>query len=239
MVKIFTRRTLQRKNGFHKTVVILFLFLAISTNCKETEEEASTKRKKGSAATEAADGTENAQKKALSAKELAQTFLPGERGLPFDDSQLPKIRIRKGKLDPRKARATITKIEIGSTGLSKDKKHNVPIITFDLGNSDYVKIIRCAAIVDDGSTAGHKLIDASGQYYENITGERKDKEEAGRDAWLIAIADYRRCKIISGKSDGKGFMDIAAKTGSWYYVINPCIKKLYDTRCNRDCSRDP
>ena len=40
-------------------------------------------------------------------KELAEAFLPGEMGLPFDDSHLPKVRIRKGKFDPKKARAKI------------------------------------------------------------------------------------------------------------------------------------
>ena len=141
-------------------------------------------------------------------------------------AKTPKTETKKLRLDPRSVTVSLAeKVHLAAAGVVEDLK--VPTIEIDKGQADFIKILRCAA--------GYQLMDVTGTPLDKVIG-KKARYESGRDAWALAISDYRRCNLIGEQIWSPSYKDIAAKSGNFFYVINPCITKKNSASKKQECS---
>jgi hypothetical protein len=106
----------------------------------------------------------------------------------------------------------------------KDPNSTFPTIDFERVNSDYVEIIRC--------NSSFKFTDSLGK---NIRDEEVNLV-AKKSAWLRSIEFTNNCFFVQTKATDPPFLDFTVDSGSYYYVLNPCLK-ADNTLDNKDrCS---
>lgn len=133
--------------------------------------------------------------------------------------------------DPKKIHAKITELSLVNPQMHEDEgtEHKAPKLVIDRGNSDYVKIMRC--------DKSHIMRSATGERISELE-DRYDAFEHRKDGWFIAIASYRACKLVAERMSQGEYIDIAAKTGHFYYVLNPCVRKANSLSKRDACSFD-
>lgn len=128
--------------------------------------------------------------------------------------------------DPSRAAVSIQK-EVKQTPTILFDGIVVPTISLSLQQADYVQILRCSASFEF-KTQGGKLV-------ENVSQSPSNQGEL-KWAWITAWNQKDSCEIVTEMSPSVTYPDIAAPTGRFYYILNPCISKIHSTE-NRDaCS---
>lgn len=141
-----------------------------------------------------------------------------------DPSQQPKM-------DPSTATATVdAKIKMSPADVMKDPNMLFPTMTLNLSNADYVQVIRCAASFQMKTLSGLTISPTDGNPPPNSTPDDR------KWAWSAALNDSHNCKIVGEYLPGPIYADIAAASGSFYYIINPCIKAEKSTTGQEACS---
>lgn len=118
-------------------------------------------------------------------------------------------------------------IKLVPNGLTDDIKYLAPSFTIEKGHASFVKIMRC--------NAGYVLRTVTGQRLESLAGLTNALDER-KDMWLIAFSEYDNCKLVAENYVLSSFVDISAKTGTYYYVVNPCINAENSSSGRQSCS---
>ena len=166
--------------------------------------------------------SENPQK--ISGKTSGKT-LQNSMGKTDKGSKVAK-KAKPIRINPRTIRVQLnSKIQLSPSKILPD--FSAPMLEIDKKNADFVKILRCSS--------NYEFIDVTGTAITKIVEERA-RYEGSKDAWALAIADYRSCKVIGEQIWSPSYLDLSAKTGSFYYVVNPCITKKQSSTKKEECS---
>lgn len=130
--------------------------------------------------------------------------------------------------DLKDVKAVVDKtVALGAGGISVDETDRFPSLNIKYPTADYVKIMRCTGSFVLRTITGQRLEDVEGQF---------DAIEAKKDMWLIAFSQYDRCRLVGENYSLTNFLDISAKTGTYYYIINPCVRKEHAKTNKEACS---
>jgi hypothetical protein len=103
----------------------------------------------------------------------------------------------------------------------------VPTLSMTFQGSDYAQILRCSST--------YAFTTQSGIPIANI-----DRTSANRQslqwAWLQAWNNSNSCEIANQMSNALSYPDIAAPSGNFYYVVNPCISAANSSTGQEACS---
>lgn len=121
------------------------------------------------------------------------------------------------------------KIKLAPSGIIKDKNLTFPQLTINLNNADFVKIIRCSASYEFRTQTGEKIKED----YSDFTDSDIDKYKY---AWSEAISDNRKCKIVSDYVTTNTYIDLSSPSGSFFYVITPCLSEKNSASKREECS---
>lgn len=111
------------------------------------------------------------------------------------------------------------------TGIFADIK--VPSIEISFGTAEFVQIMRCASSYQMESMFGESV-----RTMDDSLSSLKDKQTM----WYTALRNNNICKNVSSKTESLNFQDYTAPSGSFYYVLNPCITKETSLTKQDDCS---
>ena len=129
-------------------------------------------------------------------------------------------------MDPSESTAAITtQPALGPASEGGDLK--VPVIGLELNKSDYVMMLRCPKSFVPNTPQGvdSRTIAESGR---NL-GEFKF-------VWVEAFQYNSGCRQVGNFIARTRFEDLAAKSGEFYYILNPCLSKERSTLPNETCS---
>ena len=103
-----------------------------------------------------------------------------------------------------------------------------PLITIDFEDSaDHVFLLRCAK--------SYKLQTLLGTPIDEVDQSKATLNEL-KGAWTLAVANSQACKVVASYITTTTFPDIAAPSGTFYYVLNPCISKEKNVYYKTECS---
>lgn len=129
-------------------------------------------------------------------------------------------------LDPSRAAVVVQKeVKQGPSVLFDGI--TVPTISLAFQKADYVQILRCSASFEFKTQDG-KLV-------ENVSQTESNQSEL-KWAWIMAWNQKNACEIVTEMSPSITYPDIAAPTGRFYYILNPCISKTHSTENRDSCS---
>lgn len=117
--------------------------------------------------------------------------------------------------------------KIGSA--DKVSSLQVPTLSLTFIDATMAQILRC--------DVSHELETTTGQELQAIkTGEYSfaDLEQA-KWIWKGAFGSGK-CKLVGSRIARENFQDLAAKPGSFYYLINPCVAQQLSTTNEEGCS---
>jgi hypothetical protein len=91
-------------------------------------------------------------------------------------------------------------------------------------NSDFVKVLRC--------NSDYELRSPTGKIDSLISARSDDL----RWAWQEAIGAFQQCKIVFTWETRNLIPDLAASSGKFFYIVNPCIFEKNSTTKKTECS---
>jgi hypothetical protein len=133
-------------------------------------------------------------------------------------------------LDPRKATVDLSPASpVAIEKASTTSRLKVPVIRIaGLRDADYVQVLRCAdsfsAVTPDGTPIS-KL--------PTTDATRADKM---RWAWQNAAGSNLNCRYVGTRIVRTTIPDLAAESGNFYYLINPCVSKSRSKSQREECS---
>jgi len=128
--------------------------------------------------------------------------------------------------DPKKARLSLTSQRPKEAPASVGSKLNVPTLEVTLDDADFLQILRCQA--------DYKLISSTGDAFESL--DSSSDIERFKWMWNRAQGDYRSCKAVGLRVARTTVQDLAAPSGSYYYILNPCVLAKNSITEKEDCS---
>ena len=195
--------------------ILIFLILSFPISCKVSRRHL----QKDSSFNRLSNATPNKfeKKRQTNSALLQKKFSKKNKNL---------VKPKSIRLNPKNVRISLSKeIKLSTSAIIPN--FLAPEIEIDKKNADFVKILRCSAT--------HQFVDATGTSLDEVMG-RKAKFEASKDVWALAIANYRSCKVIGEQIWSPNYLDLSAKTGTFYYVVNPCITKKHSSTKKEECS---
>lgn len=143
-------------------------------------------------------------------------------------SQLDASASPGAKFSPSRAAATVALEQRSFEGVAKG---TVPSLTLTLNNASYATVHRCSA--------SYKLVYGNGRQ-ELASLPKTDPEYAmhAKDAYGRIGTEGSSCESISPEAATPQVNDYGARTGRFYYVINPCVSKDKSSSGQAGCSYD-
>lgn len=129
-------------------------------------------------------------------------------------------------LDPSRAAVVVQK-EVKQAPSVLFDGVTVPTISLAFQKADYVQILRCSA--------SFKFKTQDGKLVENVSQTASNQSEL-KWAWTMAWNQKDSCEIVTEMTPSITYPDIAAPTGRFYYILNPCISKIHSTENRDSCS---
>ncbi|MFK7873842.1 MAG: hypothetical protein AB8C84_11870 [Oligoflexales bacterium] len=120
-----------------------------------------------------------------------------------------------GDLNPLDAALKISTPTLENIAAIQDVK--APSFSIKLENADFYQILRCQS--------DYQIRD----YREQSIFER-------RQAWKEAFNNSYSCSLIAREGVNAIFQDLALQTGSFRYIINPCVSETRSSTGQQDCS---
>lgn len=135
-------------------------------------------------------------------------------------------------LDPKNAKAAFTStnpVDIArATESSSLKVPTINLVQFD--TADFVQIMRCAESV--------KLKAPDGTDIDLIARGSETRKDQLRWAWQNALGRSNECRLVGTQIIRSKIQDLAAPSGKFYYVVNPCVTESRSTSGDKGCSYD-
>lgn len=128
---------------------------------------------------------------------------------------------------PEQASASITTAPVVAAA-SEESRLKVPVLAFARQNADFVMIARCPKSFVMRTPAGDDI--------KTLAPTLPTRLSQLRWAWQNAAFDAAGCRLVGSYVARDKFEDLAAKSGSFYYVINPCVMKERSTNPTENCS---
>lgn len=151
-----------------------------------------------------------------------------------EDHRIINAPVDKGpdslKLDPKTAKLSLLdEITLKESWMVRD--YTAPSIELNLEIGDFLRVIRCRQ-----SYQLRAPINLSPIFSEDLslTSSKQDAKWAWEQAW----EDRDSCQIVSSNLRSGRFEDLAAPTGHWYYVMNPCVSRENSSTYQESCSHD-
>ena len=103
----------------------------------------------------------------------------------------------------------------------------VPSLQINYGTSDFVQVIRCVKSYEFKTHFGENIssLDSSVSSLQEV-----------KTMWFNALRSGRSCKFVSYNTKTETLQDYTTPTGSFYYVINPCLSAESSSTNQEDCS---
>ena len=102
------------------------------------------------------------------------------------------------------------------------------IENIEMGNSDFLQILRC--------NAGYEMKTLQGQKVSELDMKAPNVLVDIEWAWALALGDNRNCKLASTYANGNSFADYTAESGKYYYILNPCVSSKRSLSRREECS---
>ncbi len=128
--------------------------------------------------------------------------------------------------DPKKARLSLANRIPQESPASVGSRLNVPTLEVQLDRADFIQILRCHA--------DYKLITSTGQDFESL--DTSSDIERFKWMWNRAQGDYKSCKSVGLRVPRTTIQDLAAPSGSYYYILNPCVLAKNSITEKEECS---
>ncbi len=130
-------------------------------------------------------------------------------------------------IDPTTASASIAPVvTLYPSDILTDQNIVFPSLAVTKVTADFIELIRCAASYEMQTLAGESLRNSSTNF------SYTDREYA----WSEALGDNHNCKIVAEYVSSPTYSDIAASSGSFYYIANPCVTAARSTTGQEACS---
>lgn len=118
---------------------------------------------------------------------------------------------------------------------SENSKLKVPTIRFNIADktngvpaADYLQILRCVK--------GTELKVSTGEDIKSIPEDKANRLELLQSAWNILLADIGKCYLVGESISRDNYQDLAANSGDFFYVVNPCYMTERSLKKNEMCS---
>lgn len=105
---------------------------------------------------------------------------------------------------------------------------SVPTIKIEKKGATFVSVLRCKSDYEVKSSTGVKL-EALDEF---------SKYDDMKWIWNKATGDPSNCKFVGTHIRRDRIQDIAANSGAYFYLINPCVSKERSLSGREDCSND-
>ncbi len=128
--------------------------------------------------------------------------------------------------NPKKATVTLNSKQPSLAPASQGSKLVVPTFEIKLDKGDFVQVLRCKA--------NYELISSTGEKFESLDGS--SDVERFKWMWNRAQGDYNSCKSVGLRVSRPSINDMAAPSGKFYYLINPCVLASNSTTKKEECS---
>lgn len=130
------------------------------------------------------------------------------------------------KYNPLKASASASMGEREFAGIAKGA---VPTLTLSLSGADYAEIWRC--------NANYKLVYGNGQTeLASLSKSDPDYQSTAKEAFERMRTEGSYCTSIAPESRLAQVNDYGARSGQFYYIINPCVSKESSSTGRAGCS---
>jgi hypothetical protein len=129
-------------------------------------------------------------------------------------------------IDPRLGRVNLG--EVSMETISQGGSLRLPQFSIGLQDADYVEVVRCAK--------SYRLAAPNGKTHDEIDENSPTRTENLRYALAEAKANVNACRILGTYVIRETFQDITAEDGSYYYIVNPCVRQERSTIANLNCS---
>lgn len=126
------------------------------------------------------------------------------------DQQIPLI----DKVDPATVRIDIVS-QPTVRAASEGSTLKVPKVGITLNQADFVQVLRCRT--------GYTLRTPMGEVAKDLSPTDPSRTEKSRYAWANAFGSPLDCSLVGSQLAAEVITDLAAKTGDFYYVFNPCV----------------
>ncbi|MEN9528718.1 MAG: hypothetical protein RI932_591 [Pseudomonadota bacterium] len=130
------------------------------------------------------------------------------------------------KLDPRKASATAAVETREQSGIAKGA---YPSLTMTLNGADYAEVWRCAA--------SFKLVYGNGlQELSKLSKTDPEYSRIAKESFERMRTEGSSCEAIATNASTPQVNDYGARSGKFYYIINPCVSASNSSTGNGGCS---
>lgn len=133
-------------------------------------------------------------------------------------------------LDPKKATADLSVANpVSIERATPTSRLKVPVIRIDnLRDSDYVQVLRCpesfSAVTPDGTTV------------DKLPATDPSRADKLRWAWQNAAGSNLNCRFVGTRIVRQNIADLSADSGTYYYLINPCVSRARSKTQREECS---
>lgn len=134
--------------------------------------------------------------------------------------------VKKELKDPKNSAVSLNSKQPKLAPASQGSKLVVPTFEITLDKSDFVQVLRCKA--------NYELITSTGQKFENL--DSTADVERFKWMWNRAQGDYNSCKSVGLRITRPSINDMAAPSGKYYYLVNPCVLASNSITQREECS---
>lgn len=134
----------------------------------------------------------------------------------------------KKMYDPSEGVLTLKSRDVSMQTLDGSDDIRVPTFDIHIDKAEFVGVIRCKA--------DYKLVSSTGETLDEL--DKYTKYDDMKWMWNRASGEFTACKFLGTHVYRTKIQDVAASSGSYYYIINPCISKARSKSGREGCSND-
>jgi hypothetical protein len=134
----------------------------------------------------------------------------------------------KKMYDPSEGVLTLKSRDVLMQSLEGSDGIRVPTFDILIDKAEFVGVIRCKA--------DYKLVSSTGETLDELG--KYTKYDDMKWMWNRASGEFTACKFLGTHVYRTKIQDVAASSGSYYYIINPCISKSRSKSGREGCSND-
>lgn len=116
-------------------------------------------------------------------------------------------------------------VTLGDAGIFEGVQ--VPSLQLQYGTADFVQVARCVQ--------SYEFKNHFGEDVSTLDDSVASLEEK-KTMWFNALRANRSCKMLSYKTTTQTLQDYTAPSGTFYYILNPCLTASTSVTKQEDCS---